>query len=111
MDSAHQAASLAVKVGVDFLLESGFVEVPTTNSDTKCNGFLLGLSSDILIDGNGRVDASSFAEEGSYSAAGAFGCDENDIYVGGDIDFGLFLEDGGESMGEVEGLVFLAIDL
>jgi hypothetical protein len=84
VDTAHQAAALAVQVGVDLLLEGGLVE-----------------------DSNGRVDTAALTEEGADGAAGALGGDENDVDVGGDLDLGEVLEDGREAVGEVEGLWWL----
>jgi len=69
VDTAHQAASLAVQVGPDFLLEGGLVEVATANGDTHCNSLLFCLASDVLVDGNGGVDTSAFTEEGADSSA------------------------------------------
>lgn len=104
VDAAHQAASLSVEIRVDFLLECGLVEVATADSDTEGNGLLFGLAGDILEHGNGRVDATAFTEETSDGSARALGCDENDIDVGGDINLGQVLENGGETVGEVESL-------
>jgi hypothetical protein len=64
-----------------------------------------------LVDGNGGVDPTALAEEGSDGPAGALGGNEDDIDIGGNIDLGLLLEDGGETVGEVEGLLLLAISL
>ena len=33
MDAAHETTTLAVEIGVDFLLEGGFVEVARADSD------------------------------------------------------------------------------
>jgi len=57
-----------------------------------------------LEDGDRRVDSTTLAEEGSYGTARSLRSDEDDIDVGWDIDFSLVLEDGGETVGEVEGL-------
>lgn len=104
MDTAHQAATLTVEVRVDLLFKRGLVEVAGPNGDTESDGLLLGLASDVLEDGKGRVDATAFTEEGADSAAGTLGGNEDDINVGGDIDLGELLEDGGEAVREVEGL-------
>lgn len=88
VDAAHEAAALAVQVGVDFLLEGGLVEVARADGDAHGDGFLLGLACDVLEDGDGGVDAAALTEEGSDGAAGAFGGDEDDVDVGGDVDFG-----------------------
>jgi hypothetical protein len=108
VDTTHQATTLTVEVGVDLLLEGGLVEVSTADGDTEGDGLLLGLASDVLEDGNGGVDTTALAEEGADSTAGTLGGDEDDINVLGDIDLGEVLEDGGETVGEVEGLLELA---
>lgn len=107
VDAAHQAATLAVQVGVDLLLEGGLVHVSGTDGNTEGDGLLLGLAGHVLEDGDGRVDTTALAEEGADSAAGALGGDEDDVDVGGDFDLGEVLEDGGETVGEVESLVLL----
>jgi len=104
MDTTHQAASLAVEIRPDFLLEGGLVQVATADSDTQCDSFLFCFASDILEDGNRGVDASAFTEKGADGSAGALGGNENDIDVGRHIDFSQVLEDRGEAMGEVKGL-------
>lgn len=104
MDTSHQATTLTVQVGVDLLLESGLVEVTTSDTNTESNCLLLGMSSNILEDGNGGVDTTSLTEEGSDGSARALGGNEDDIDISWDIDLGLVLEDGGETVGEVEGL-------
>jgi len=62
------------------------------------------LAGHVLEDGDGRVDAAAFTEEGAHGAARALGGDEDNIDIGGNVDFGEVLEDGGETVGEVEGL-------
>lgn len=104
MDTSHQATTLTVQVGVDFLLEGGLVEVTTTNTDAKSNGLLFGLASNVLEDGDGGVDTTSLTEESSDGTPRSLGCNENDIDIRGNIDFGLVLEDWGETMGEVKSL-------
>jgi hypothetical protein len=107
VDTAHQAAALAVQVGVDLLLEGGLVEVAGADGDTESDSLLLGLAGDVLEDSNGRVDTAALTEEGADGAAGALGGDEDDVDVGGDLDLGEVLEDGREAVGEVEGLRWL----
>jgi hypothetical protein len=104
VDTAHEAATLAVKVGPDLLLEGGLVEVAGTDGNTHGDGLLEGLAGDILVDGNGAVDATALLEERANSAARALGGDEDHVNVGGDLDVGAVLEDGRETVGEVEGL-------
>jgi hypothetical protein len=108
VDTTHQATALAVQVGVDLLLECSLVHVSGTDGDTEGNGLLLGLASDVLEDGNGRVDTAALTEESADGAARALGGDEDDVNVGGDFDLGEVLEDGGETVGEVESLFLLA---
>lgn len=110
MDSAHQATTLAVQVGVDLLLESSLVHVSGTDGNTEGDGLLLGLSGDVLVDGDGGVDTTALTEEGADCAAGALGGDEDDIDVGGNLDLGEVLEDGRETVGEVESLSVLVGD-
>lgn len=106
VDTAHEAATLTVKVRVDLLLEGGLIQVAGTNGDTHGNGLLLGLAGHILEHGEGGVDTTALTEQGSDSAARALGSAENDINVLGDVDLGEVLEDGGEAVGEVKGLKF-----
>lgn len=105
MDTSHQATTLTVQVGVDLLLEGGLVEVTTADTDTESNCLLLGVTGNILEDGNGGVDTTSLAEESSDGTARSLGGNEDDIDVSWDIDLGLVLEDWGETVGEVEGLM------
>lgn len=105
MDSTHQAATLAVQVGVDLLLECGLIHVSGTDGYTEGNSLLLGLAGDILVDGDGGVDTTALTEEGADGAAGALGGNEDDVNVRGDLDLGEVLEDGGEAVGEVESLI------
>ena len=104
VDTTHKAAALAVKVRVDLLLEGGLVEVAGADGDTKSDGPLLGLTGDVLEDGDGGVDTAALTEEGAHGAAGALGGNEDDVHVLGDIDLGEVLEDGREAVGEVKGL-------
>jgi hypothetical protein len=53
VDTAHQAATLTVQVGVDLLLEGGLVHVSGTDGNTEGDSLLLGLAGDILEDGDG----------------------------------------------------------
>jgi hypothetical protein len=57
-----------------------------------------------LEDGNGSVDTTALLEESADGTAGTLGGTEDDIDVSGDLDLGLVLEDGGETVGEVESL-------
>jgi hypothetical protein len=104
VDTAHQATTLTVQVGVDLLLERGLVEVTTADGNTEGDGLLLGLASDVLEDGNGRVDTATLTEEGANGAARTLWCDEDNVNVFWNFDLGLVLEDRGETVGEVEGL-------
>ena len=104
VDTTHQAATLTVEVRVDLLLKGGLVEVAGADGDTHGDGLLLSLASDILEDGEGGVNTTALTEEGSDGAAGTLGGDEDDIDVLGDIDVGDALEDGGETVGEVQSL-------
>jgi hypothetical protein len=62
-----------------------------------------------LEDGNGGVDTTALTEEGADGTAGTLGGNKDDVDVGGDLDLGEVLEDGGETVGEVESLSELAI--
>jgi hypothetical protein len=101
VDAAHKAATLAVQVRVHLLLEGGLVEIAGADGNAEGDGLLLGLASHVLEDGDGGVDSTALAEERTDGAAGAFGSDEDDVNVCGNIDFGEVLEDGGETVGEV----------
>lgn len=104
VNTTHKAAALAVEVGVDFLLEGGLVEVAGADGNTESHGLFLGFACHVLVDGDGGVDTAAFTEEGAHSAAGALGGHEDDVDVGGHLDFGKVFEDRGEAVGEVEGL-------
>jgi hypothetical protein len=81
--------SLSVEVREDLLLKGGLVEVTGTDGDTEGNGLLLGLTSNILEDGDGRVDTSALEEEGSDSSSGSLGGDEDNVDVLGGDNVGL----------------------
>jgi hypothetical protein len=89
----HQRAthdtSLSVKVREDLLLKGGLVAVTGSNGDTEGNGLLLGLSGNVLPNGNGRVDTTSLEEEGTDGTAGTLGGNENDVNILGGDDIGL----------------------
>jgi hypothetical protein len=104
VNATHEAAALAVQVRVHLLLEGGLVEVARADGNTESDGLLLGLASHVLEDGNGGVDSTALTEERADGTARALGSDEDDVYVRGDIDFGEVLEDGRETVGEVQGL-------
>jgi hypothetical protein len=97
-DTAHENTTLAVEVRVDLLLKGGLVEVAGADGDTEGDGLLLGLAGDVLPDSDGRVDTTAFLEERADGAAGALGCDEDDIDVLGCLDLGVLLEDDGEAV-------------
>ena len=105
MDTTHQASTLTVEVRVDLLLEGGLVEVAGADSDTKSDGLLLCLAGHVLENSNGRVDTTSLTEERSHGSARSLGCNEDDVDVSGNLDLGEVLEDWGETVREVEGLV------
>ena len=71
------------------LLKGSLVTVSRTDGDTERNSLLLGLSSNILVNGDGRVDSSSLEEQGSDGSTGSLGSDEDDVDVGGGDDTGL----------------------
>jgi hypothetical protein len=62
------------------------------------------VASDILEDSDGGVDSTTLTEESSNSSTRTLGSNEDDIDISWDIDLGLVLENGGEAVGEVEGL-------
>lgn len=93
VDTAHKAATLAVQVGVDLLLEGSLVEVSGTNGNTEGDGLFLGLAGNVLVDGDRGVDASALTEEGTHGASRALGGDEDDVDVSGDLNLGKVLED------------------
>lgn len=105
MDTAHQAASFAIEVGPDFLLEGRLVQVATADSNTQRDSFLFCFAGDVLVDSNGGVDTSAFTEKGADGSAGALGSNEDDINVLRHVDLGQVLEDRGEAVGEVESLL------
>jgi hypothetical protein len=111
VDTTHQATTLTVKVGVDLLLEGGLVEITRADGNTESNGLLLGLAGDVLEDGNGGVNTTALTEERADGTARSLGGDEDDVDVRGNLNLGEVLEDGGETVGEVEGLAILALTL
>ena len=70
VDTAHQAATLTVQVGVDLLLEGGLVHVSGTDGNTEGDSLLLGLAGDVLVDGNGGVDTTALTEKSADGTAG-----------------------------------------
>lgn len=106
MNATHQAATLAIQIGVDLLLEGRLVEVSTADGDAESDSFLLSLASNILVDCDGRVNTTALTEEGADGAARALGGNEDDVNVLGDVNLGEVLEDGRETVGEVESLAF-----
>ena len=107
VDSTHQATTLAVEVRVDLLLEGSLVHVSGTDGNTEGNSLLLGLAGNVLVNGNGRVDTTALTEKSADGTAGALGGDEDNVNVLGNLDLGEVLEDGGETVGEVESLNLL----
>jgi hypothetical protein len=105
VDTSHQATALTVEVRVDLLFKGGLVEVTGTDGDTEGNSLLLGLTGDVLEDGDGGVDTTALTEEGADSAAGTLWSDKDDIDVSWNLNLGKVLEDWGETVGEVEGLI------
>ncbi len=104
MDTAHQAASLAVEIRVDLLLKCGLVEVSTADSNAESNGLFFSFASHVLEDGHGRVDTTAFAEECADCSSRSFGSNEDDVDVCWYVDFGQILEDRREAVREVESL-------
>ena len=86
--------SLTVKVGENLFLKRGFVQVTGTDGDTEGNSLLLGLTSNILEDSDGRVDTSSLEEEGSDSSSRSLRGDEDNVNVLGGDDLGLDCKQG-----------------
>ena len=107
VDSTHQATTLAVEVRVDLLLEGSLVHVSGTDGNTEGNSLLLGLAGNVLVNGNGRVDTTALTEKSADGTAGALGGDEDNVNVLGNLDLGEVLEDGRETVGEVESLNLL----
>jgi hypothetical protein len=104
VDTTHQATTLTVQVRVNLLLEGGLIQVSTANSDAESNCLLLGVASHILVDSDGGVNTTPLTEESSNGSARSLGGNEDDIDVCWDIDLGLVLENGRETVREVEGL-------
>ena len=105
VDTAHEAATLAVKVTPDLLLEGGLVEVAGADGNTHGDG----LAGDVLVDGDGAVDTTALLEKRAHGAARALGGNKDDVNVGGNLDVSAVLEDGGETVGEVEGLEYVSV--
>jgi hypothetical protein len=104
LDTAHKDTSLSVQVRVDFLFKRRFVTVTGTDGDTECDGLLLGVTGNVLVDGDGRVDTSTFQEQGSDSSTGTLGGDQDDVDVLGRDNTSVLLVDDGETVGKVQGL-------
>lgn len=111
LDGAHQDTTLTVEIGVDLLLEGGLVKVAGTDTDTEGNSALLGLARDVLVNGDGSVDAATLEEEVADGSAGALGGNEDDINVLGGDDASVLGVDDGESVREVEGLALGEVGL
>lgn len=103
-DHAHEHTTLTDKVGVGLLLEGGVVQVATAGGNAEGLDALLGLAGDVLVDGDGAVDAAALEEEVADGGAGALGGAEHDVDVLGGDDASVVLEDDGETVGDVEGL-------
>lgn len=108
VDTTHQAATLTVQVRVDLLLKGGLVQVAGTDGNTQGNGLLLSLASHVLVDGERGVDTTALTEQRADSTAGTLGGNQDNVNVLGDLDLGQLLEDGGETVREVQGLLRLA---
>lgn len=106
VDIIYQVVMFIVEVRVDFFFKGGFVEVVGVDGNIYGDGFFFGFVSYVLEDGEGGVDVMVFMEQVVDSVVGIFGGVEDDVDVGGDIDFGFFFEDGGEIVREVQGFVF-----
>ena len=104
MDATHQATTFAIEVRIDFLFESGLIEVARANSDTKSDSLLLGLASNILENSNRGVDTTTLTEECADGTARSLWRNKDDIDIRGYIDLGKILENGRETVREVEGL-------
>jgi hypothetical protein len=104
VDTTHQATTLTVQVGVNFLLEGGLIEISGSNTNTEGNCLLFCLSSNILVNSDGGVDTAALTEKSSDGTSGSLWCNEDNVNIRWDIDLCLVLEDWGETVGEVEGL-------
>lgn len=104
LDTAHKDTSLSVQVRVDFLFKRRFVTVTGTDGDTECDGLLLGVTGNVLVNGDGRVDTSTFQEQGSDGSTGTLGGDQDDVDVLGGDNTSVLLVDDGETVGKVQGL-------
>lgn len=93
MDTTHEDTSLTVKVREDLFLKRGLVKVTGSNGDTEGDGLLLGLTGDILPNGDGRVDTSTLEEEGSDSSSRSLGGDEDNVDVLGWDNVGLHISE------------------
>jgi len=89
LDTTHEDTSLTVEVREDLFLKRGLVKVTGSDGDTEGDGLLLGLTGDILPDGDGRVDTSSLEEESSDSSSRSLGGDEDNVDVLGWDNVGL----------------------
>ena len=104
VNATHEAATLAVEVRIDLLLECGLVEIAAPDCYTQSDSLLFSFASHILVDSNGGIDAASLAEQTSDCSTGTLRCDEDDINVRGHFDLCEILEDGREAVGEIESL-------
>jgi hypothetical protein len=104
VDTTHQATTLTVEVRVHLLLKRGLVQVTATDSNTEGLGLLLGLASDVLVDGIRGVDATTLTKERANGSARTLGSNEDDIDILGYVDLGDVLENRGETVGEVQSL-------
>jgi hypothetical protein len=95
-----------IQIRPDFLLEGGFIHVSGAHSDTESNGLLLGLTGNILPNGDARVDATTLLEKSSNSSARTFGSNKDDINIRRWDNSGIVLVDDRETVREVQCFAF-----
>lgn len=63
VDATHKAASLAVQIRIDLFLERRLVEVTRANCYTQSYSFLFRFTSNVLVNGDRRVNTPSLFEQ------------------------------------------------
>ncbi len=104
LDTTHQASTLTVEIRVDLTLESGLVEVTTSDGNTHSRDLLESLAADVLEDSDGTVDTTRLEEERTNGTAGTLRSAKDNVLVLGSLEAGLLLVGDLETVGEVEGV-------
>ena len=81
MDGTHQDTTLTDEIRVDFLVESGLIQITSADTDTESDSAVLSLARDILENGEGGVDTTALLEETTDSETGTLGGNQDNIDI------------------------------